>query len=212
MDKLVKLRRNDAVTDSITIADGTGNQHRSVIRILQKYEEDFKSLGRLEFTDLKSVNPQGGRPVRMCYLNEPQATLLITYLDNTPVVRAFKLELVKQFYAMRKIIAERGMPEWKEIRRHTISTHKAAADVQKELAAYAAKQGSKHPTQLYQSYAKLANNLSGVENRETATLEQLAALRFMENAIAQLIHEGMSQGKHYKSIYQDCKKQLGRLV
>ena len=124
----------------------------------------------------------------------------------------FKLELVKQFYAMRKIIAERSMPEWKEIRRHTISTHKAAADVQKELAAYAAKQGSKHPTQLYQSYAKLANNLSGVENRETATLEQLAALRFMENAIAQLIHEGMSQGKHYKSIYQDCKKQLGRLV
>ena len=59
MDKLVKLRRNDAVTDSITIADGTGNQHRSVIRILQKYEEDFKSLGRLEFTDLKSVNPKG---------------------------------------------------------------------------------------------------------------------------------------------------------
>lgn len=36
------------------------------------------------------------------FLNEQQATLLLTYLRNTTVVRAFKVALVKAFYKMRK--------------------------------------------------------------------------------------------------------------
>jgi hypothetical protein len=58
--------------------------------------------------DAPSINPLGGRPQRTCNLNEPQATLLITFLDNTrPIVRDFKKELVRQFFLMRKELAAR---------------------------------------------------------------------------------------------------------
>lgn len=39
---------------------------------------------------------------KIYHLNEEQATLLLTYLKNTPQVRAFKKELFRQFYAMRR--------------------------------------------------------------------------------------------------------------
>lgn len=40
-------------------------------------------------------------------LNEQQATLLVTFLKNTPPVIAFKLELVRQFFAMRSELMKR---------------------------------------------------------------------------------------------------------
>lgn len=206
--ELVKLRRNDAVTDTYRIAEGTGNQHLSVMRILKKYQEDFGTLGRLEFMDLKSINPKGGRPERFCFLNEPQAMLLITYLDNTPIVRAFKMELVRQFCDMRKIIAERAMPEWKECRRRVIETRNTVTDTQKRLVSYAAAQGSKHPDRLYQVYAKLANDTAGISSRETATLPELAELNIIERAIDRTVAAGMKQGLYYKDIYRECKNRV----
>lgn len=49
----------------------------------------------------------GGRPEEIISLNEQQATLLVTFLKNTPVVVEFKTELVKQFYEMRTEIQKR---------------------------------------------------------------------------------------------------------
>ena len=40
--------------------------------------------------------------MKIYHLNEEQATLLITYLDNTEPVREFKKELVHQFFAMKQ--------------------------------------------------------------------------------------------------------------
>lgn len=45
----------------------------------------------------------------MFHLNREQATLLITYLDNTEPVRKFKKELVKQFYEMEKELMARRL-------------------------------------------------------------------------------------------------------
>ena len=42
-------------------------------------------------------------------LNEEQATLLMTYLKNTDTVRAFKKELVRQFYLIRRELTARAI-------------------------------------------------------------------------------------------------------
>lgn len=42
-------------------------------------------------------------------MNEQQATLLITFLDNTPQVELFKVALVKQFYEMRDELNKRNL-------------------------------------------------------------------------------------------------------
>ena len=114
MNELVYLKSDDAFTDSMVIANGTGNEHESVVALLKKYRSRFEKYGRLEFTDLKSG--KRGRPTKVYRLNEPQATLLVTFLDNTETVVEFKTELVRQFFEMRKFIAERHTKEWLETR------------------------------------------------------------------------------------------------
>ena len=54
-------------------------------------------------------NSKGGRPRKIYHLNEQQATLLITFLDNTPQVELFKVALVKQFYEMRDELTKRNI-------------------------------------------------------------------------------------------------------
>ncbi len=43
-----------------------------------------------------------GRHTEYAILNEPQATLLLTYSRNTDSIRRFKIKLVKAFYEMSK--------------------------------------------------------------------------------------------------------------
>ena len=207
-NQLVTLQGNEAFTDSMVIANGTGNQHNSVTRIIRNYKEDFLEFGNVEFMDLKSKNPHGGRPERIYKLNEQQATLLMTYLDNTSVVRKFKKELVRQFYAMRQFIFERQTKDWIVTREQSKITRKAETDIIKQLVEYAKDQGSEHSDKLYLSYTRLANKICGISKRDDATVEQLSNLTVAENIILHCIQVGISEGKHYKDIYQDCKQRL----
>lgn len=205
MNDLVYLKKNDAFTDSMVIANGTGNQHHTITRILRKYPADF---GKMEFMDLKSINSKSGRPTKVYLLNEEQATLLITYLDNTETVRDFKRNLVHQFFEMRKFIAEKATTTWIETRQQGKLTRKAETDTLQRLVEYAKEQGSTHSDKLYITYTKLANKMAGVERRDMASIMQLNNLSMMETIILHMVDSGILMGKHYKDIYKDCKARL----
>lgn len=202
MNELVYLKKDDAFTDSLVIAEGTGNQHSTITRLIRKYPKDF---GEVRFLDLKSTNSKGGRPTKVYLLNEEQATLLITYLDNNEVVRAFKKNLVHQFFEMRKFIAERQTQAWIETRQQGKITRRSETDVIQELVSYAKAQGSEHADMLYMTYSKLANAMCGVKGRDNATTYQLNNLSIFENLILQMIRSGIQAEMHYKDIYKLCK-------
>lgn len=208
MQELVYLQKDDAFTDSMVIANGTGNQHKSVVAIIKKYQKDFEESGALRFSDFKSTNPQGGRPTKIYLLNEEQATLLVTYLDNTDTVRSFKKKLVHEFYEMRKFIAERHTEAWIETRSSGKLTRKEETDTIKELVEYAKEQHSEHADLLFMTYSKLANSMVGIrgKNRDKASTRQLNNLSIFENLILQMIRNGMNAGLHYKEIYKICKE------
>ena len=208
MNDLVFIKKNDAFTDSMVIAEATGNQHNSVMRLIKKQKKQLEKFGAIEFMDLKSKNPNGGRPVRICQLNELQATLLITFLDNTDKVVEFKTELVRQFYEMRKLLAERQTEVWIEMRKQGKLIRREETDVIQQLVEYAKSQGSEHSSMLYMTYTKLANRIVGVSNRDSATHAQLNDLSTMERLIAKVVLDGMDAGTHYKQIYKNCKERL----
>ncbi|MXQ49043.1 hypothetical protein GRB29_06555 [Streptococcus pneumoniae] len=65
-------------------------------------KKDLEVFGVLSFEIHKPQKGSlGGRPRKIYRLNEQQATLLVTYLDNTRPVRDFKQNLVKAFFEMR---------------------------------------------------------------------------------------------------------------
>ncbi|BDP45650.1 MULTISPECIES: Rha family transcriptional regulator [Enterococcus] len=101
---------NDPFTTDEVIAEYSGNSRESVTRLIRKYQGDLEEFGTLGF----EIRPMpSGQKAKVFHLNREQATLLITYLDNTEPVRKFKKELVKQFYEMEKELMARRLERTK---------------------------------------------------------------------------------------------------
>ena len=206
MNKLTFINRNDVFTTSLIIAENTGNQHESVATLIKKYNEDFQESGALDFIDLKSG--KRGRPTRVYNLNEEQALILVTYLDNTPIVRKFKKALVREFIAMREILLQQKNTEWQELRQEGKRIRLKETDAIKELVVYAKAQGSKNADKLYMSYSKLVKQLAGYDKRDTANADMLQLVAFMERLLAGICSQEMQHNTFYKDIYQKAKHEL----
>ncbi len=214
MNELVILKNNDVFTDSLVIAEGTNNEHHAIQQLLNKYKEDFEDFGKIRFTHLKCENPQGGRPIKIYLLNEQQATLLMTYLKNTEVVRKFKKELVKQFYQMRHLLLEKQTRLWQNTREESKVSRLMETDEIKRLVEYAKSQGSKNADKYYITFSKLANKAVGLDSgqRDNATAGQLNNLVLIENIINNVIKDGIKKEIYYKEIYHDCKNRINSFL
>ena len=193
-------------TTSEIIAAGAGVQRRTVDHLLLAHKTDFEEFGILRFEITKTGGR--GRPEVIYHLNEQQATLLMTYLKNTEVVRAFKKELVRQFYAMRSLLLERASPIWKDTRSLGKEMRRQEADAIKRLVDYAAAQGSRNAGWYYANLSKLADATVGVVERDRAQVVQLTALLLVEKTIAQEITAGIEAGEPYWAIYRAIKNRL----
>ena len=79
----------------------------SVQRMIERHENDLAEFGQVRFQITPVKYARGTNDKKIYQLNEQQATLLITYLKNTPPVRQFKKDLVQEFYRMRRELTRR---------------------------------------------------------------------------------------------------------
>lgn len=148
MNELVFLEPNkvDSVpfTTSEVIAEFAGVKHHAVQQLITKHEADFKEFGLIAF-EMRKLGGRG-RPETIYHLNEEQAALLMTYLKNTAQVRAFKKELVRQFYEMRRELVKR------EVRRAELKpTRRELTDAIRDCIP-----DSPHKSMWYRHYTDLA--------------------------------------------------------
>ena len=108
--QIVILRNEVPVVSHKTIAEMTQNAEHSITKIIRENIEDFREFGKMDFMDLKSKNPNWGRPEKEYFLNEQQATLLMTYLRNNEVVKEFKKNLVRAFYSLKENFSKNSQP------------------------------------------------------------------------------------------------------
>lgn len=195
-------------TTSEAISAGTGIARRKVRDVIRKYQKDLESFGRVAPYQAYLETPGGIQKTVAYRLNEQQATFLLTLLKNTPVVVAFKKELVKQFYAMRALLMERNSPIWQDTRSLTREVRRIEAAAIAELVQYANAQGATAAQWYYATISRLANKTAGITNRDTAHVEQLTALILIERVITEEIRAGISAGKPYKEIYTDLQTRL----
>lgn len=112
MSALVVLTAaGDLRVSSAIIADRTGIQHKNVIGLIRDNIADFEAFGRVAFETHPFETPGGVQRREVAHLNEQQATLLVTFMRNSEIVRAFKVELVRQFYIMRQQLAKPSLPQ-----------------------------------------------------------------------------------------------------
>ena len=213
MKDLVFLKSNTPVTTSLIIAEGTGNDHKSVIRLIAEHKAQFERWGQVRFSDLQSTSPQGGRPTKVAYLNEQQATFLITLLRNNDIVLDFKGELVDRFYKMREILLNRQNEEWQQIRlagkRGNQKMCDAVHDVIVPLARAA---GSTTPERmLYMNYQKLINKAAGInpKSRDELPITLLYEVEKMQSIADVSIRGLAARGEDdFHKIYRDTKQTL----
>lgn len=203
MNDLVFIEPNkiDAMpfTTSKVIAEQAGVAHRHVKKQIESHRHELESFGLLVACATEST---GGRPEEITALNEAQATLLITFLKNTPVVVAFKTELVRQFYSMRAELQRRQIyrEQLKPIRREL-------TDVIKEIPNI-----NQWSYKLYTDLAykavlgKISKQIRadrGADKKDTAidymTAEEITAVAKMQNRITVLLEMGMDY-KQIKSL------------
>ena len=111
-NSLVFLSSNNLpLTTTVIIADSLNKRHTDVLALTHKYEADLKTFGVVPFkTELQTRGNRGGsQKAEYAYLNEQQATLLISMMRNSPKVIAFKIALVKAFYEMRQALAQQSL-------------------------------------------------------------------------------------------------------
>ncbi len=108
MQSLVIEVSGEARTSTAIIASGVEQPHHSVITLVRKYLPMLMQIGRVEF-EIQPFKTNGGTQKReLAWLNEHQATFLITLMRNTEKVVAFKFSLVKQFFEMAAKLTTRA--------------------------------------------------------------------------------------------------------
>lgn len=96
-------------TTTMRVANGTQNDHASVLRLVRDNLTDFEEFGLVGFEIApRPVGQHGGGDVTIAILNEDHATLLLTFMRNNAIVKDFKKRLVHEFARLRRAAAMSG--------------------------------------------------------------------------------------------------------
>lgn len=215
MNELVRLTTQDVgkaipITDTLIIAEKYQIKHLSVVKLIEKYSEDFKEFG--ELTSFQMTLENGRKSFRAYELSEEHFYLLVTYIKNTEIARFYKKEFIKQFSKMKKELTARI-----ETRHIGIAARKNLTDTIKKCVT----DEGNFKSFAYSTYSKLVykkvlgkdvkkakeeRNVKEKENiRDYLTIEELEKVQDLESKIATYIEFTDNAGKTDKEIYQDVK-------
>lgn len=213
MNELVYLKNDEAMCDSLQVAEKFGKRHDKLISEIERMYSDLIGKGCARnggdplFIKSNYVHPQNKQTYPMYLMNKDGFSLLVMGFTGKEALE-WKLQYIRAFNQMENFIREKSTQMWIETRKVGKLTRKAETDTIQKLVEYAKGQGSSHAEMLYMTYTRLANKMAGINKRDEVTVMQLNNLSLMENIILHEVDLGIMQGKYYQEIYRDCKKRL----
>lgn len=213
-NEIVKIIDNEPVVSTLDIFKDLGVDHKAIITLLKKYNNEFNQIKTLEFQILKS----GGRPTPYCYLNEEQVTFLVMLMRNSDIVVPFKKKLTREFFRMRLLLnslaVQKQNQQWIETRNSGKQNRKTETDTIKEFIEYSKKQGSQNADKYYANitnmeYKALFLLEQKFKNiRDILNIKQLSIIMNADDIVSKALKDGMEKEMNYKDIYQLAKKRV----
>lgn len=213
-DLQVRTVNNVLVVSTLDMYEGLNVEHKAILQLVKKYETEFQDIRTFTFEMSKS----GGRPTTFCYLDEEQTTFLITLMKNSEYVVPFKRKLTKEFYKMRRFIAQqmnmKANAEYIEARQQGKLIRRTETDTIKDFVEYATAQGSQNAKMYYSNISRMQNQALFLFDqkyknlREILDINQLSIVKIADKIVSKAIQEGMAQGLHYREIYQMVKSRI----
>jgi phage regulator Rha-like protein len=207
MAGIIELRqvKGEARVDSRILAGEMGNQHESVIKLVDDYQADFEEFGVVRFQIGKPPKgSRGGRPERFAMLNEDQAYLLLTFSRNTAKARRLKVNLVKAFARFR---------EGQQVAADYLPLYHALHDTVKELADRAHQAGSTTSEEIFHiNVNKLINRVFGLASgeREHLSPTMRAMITAAQATANETLRKALAEGLGHREAYQRAKKAMER--
>jgi len=216
IDKVVKFYGNDVRAGTLLIAEGFNYEHKYVLGLIRKYQEDFKELSTLKSESFKTKGQTGTE----FFLTEKQAAFLGTLFRNSKQAVQFKKLLVKKFFIMKdalaKLKAQRYNSDYIQARQEGKLIRHDETDVLKVLIEYATKAGCSEGfiKNCYTNYTVMVNKAlfiipKGYEKiRESLEAFQLRRVAVAEDIVGRLVLEEIAMRSNYKEIYYICKNKI----
>lgn len=208
MNELVYLKNNAAVCDSLQVAEKFGKRHDNVLQAIDSLRETLLKIE--EHSELFCVSRRkadDGHYHRMYLMNRDGFSLLVMGFTGKDAL-AWKLQYIKAFNQMEKLIREKGTAAYRISDQEERMTRRTETDTIKEFVEYAKEQGSTHADHYYSNCTRLAYKTVGITDKATAAGLQLDDLSLVEHLITHTLRTGMAAGRNYKDIYLDCKHRL----
>lgn len=206
MNKLVFLKNEEALTDSLSVAEMFEKRHDHVLVKIEKILNDSPEKSGQCFHKTRYKDNSGKLNVK--YLMNRDGFTFLAMGFTGRKADTWKWKYIDAFNAMEKIISEKKTAIWIETRQQGKLIRRDETNIIQRLVEYAKEQGSTRADMLYMTYSKLANKMAGITSRDQATTLQLNDLSTMERIIAKAVIDGMSSGMHYKDIYKLSKERL----
>ena len=206
MNELVFLKNEEALTDSLSVAEMFEKRHDHVLVKIEKILNDSPEKSGQCFHKTRYKDNSGKLNVKYLMNRDGFTFLALGFTGRK--ADAWKWKYIDAFNAMEKIISEKKTAIWLETRQRGKLIRRDETNIIQRLVEYAKDQGSTHADMLYMTYSKLANKMAGITSRDQATTLQLNDLSTMERIIAKAVIDGMGSGMHYKDIYKLSKERL----
>lgn len=201
MNLQVTTFRGEPRIDSRLIAMDLGNNHKSTIELIEKYEPKFQRFGLLPFqTEARRKGQHGGGEAKFALLNEDQSYFLLSLSRNTEIVVDLKADLVMAFREARNketVSNLQYLPLYKEMH-----------DEVRALALRAEERGSTTPEKIFHINAnKAINSAMGIATggRDSLTLDQKLLLTTLQAVYRNQLKASMEAGEGHKEASKKAK-------
>ena len=206
MNELVFLQKDEALTDSLSVAEYFHKQHKDVIRKIENIIDEDPAQNCARCFRASKYKDSKGEYRKKYLMNRDGLTFLVMGFTGKKA-NQWKWDYIKAFNSMEAVIREKSTTIWLETRKQGKLTRKDETDGIKKFIEYAIEQGSNHSSWYYKAFSELADKMCGIKpkHRDDATVVQLNNLAIFENIILEVIKEGLKEKLSYKQIYQNCK-------
>lgn len=207
IDDLVYLKNEQAVCDSLQVAEKFGKRHSDVIRAIENLLANDSTQNCVQCIKPSKYKDASGKYNKKYLLNK-DGFVFLAFGFTGKEVDAWKWKYIDAFNRMERLVYEKNTAAYQIADQEERITRRAETDVIKEFVEYARAQGSTHADHYYSNYTRLAYKSVGITDKTTAAGSQLDDLALVEHLITHTLRTGMVAGHNYKDIYQDCKNRL----
>lgn len=202
MNMQVTTFRGEPRIDSRLIAMDLGNNHKSTIELIEKYEPKFQRFGLLPFQTeaVKTPESRGIKHLKFALLNEDQSYFLLSLSRNTEIVVDLKADLVMAFREARNKEAVSNL--------QYLPLYREMHDEVKALALRAEERGSTTPERIFHINAnKAINSAMGIASgeRESLTLDQQLLLTTLQAVFRNQLKASLDAGEDHKEAAKKAK-------